>query len=159
KRATLRRCPAPSRTRHGDGPTPRRAALRALRAHPLPAPTHALACLAARSAAQPQECVRSRGCAGRPVDRHTPLGYIFRYEVPSMSPEQQPALVAGQAIGRYRVVRKMGGGGVSEVYEGFDGSMHRRVAIKVLDRRSAADDVIVARFFNEGLACNVAEHP
>src|SRR5207253_4889151 len=61
--------------------------------------------------------------------------------------------------GRYRVVRKLGTGGMANVYLAEDQELGRRVAIKMLDDRHAQDDQFVERFRRE--AKNVAglSHP
>ena len=76
-----------------------------------------------------------------------------------MSSLSRSALSIGQPIGQYRIVRRLGGGAMADVYEGFDESMQRQVALKVLHPELADDESTVARFFNEGLAANVARHP
>ena len=61
--------------------------------------------------------------------------------------------------GRYRVVRKLGTGGMANVYLAEDQELGRRVAIKMLDDRHAQDEQFVERFRRE--AKNVAglSHP
>jgi eukaryotic-like serine/threonine-protein kinase len=61
--------------------------------------------------------------------------------------------------GRYRVVRKLGTGGMANVYLAEDQELGRRVAIKMLDARHSQDEQFVERFRRE--AKNVAglSHP
>ncbi len=61
--------------------------------------------------------------------------------------------------GRYRVVRKLGTGGMANVYLAEDQELGRRVAIKMLDDRHSQDEQFVERFRRE--AKNVAglSHP
>ena len=58
-------------------------------------------------------------------------------------------LTPGSMFGQFRIVRYVGGGGMGHVYEGFDCDLERTVAIKVLPRRKASDEAVVARFLNE----------
>ena len=51
--------------------------------------------------------------------------------------------------GRYRIMRKLGSGGMANVYLAEDQELGRRVAIKILNDRHAGDDQFVARFRNE----------
>src|SRR5215218_10107992 len=51
--------------------------------------------------------------------------------------------------GRYRIVRKLGTGGMANVYLAEDQELGRRVAIKILDDRHAGDDQFVERFRRE----------
>src|SRR5437879_5256819 len=48
--------------------------------------------------------------------------------------------------GRYMVVRKLGTGGMANVYLAEDQELGRRVAIKMLDERHAGDEQFVERF-------------
>ena len=63
------------------------------------------------------------------------------------------------AIGPYRIVRKIGEGGMGVVYEGLNEALARRVAIKVLHAEVAGSASVVERFFNEARAVNLIEHP
>src|SRR5688572_1659931 len=61
-------------------------------------------------------------------------------------------------VGRYRVLQHLGGGGSSEVYLAEDTVMRRKVALKVLRRRDAADRDI--RHFDRELRCaSMLNHP
>src|SRR6266513_2891745 len=61
--------------------------------------------------------------------------------------------------GRYRIVRKLGTGGMANVYLAEDQELGRRVAIKVLDDRHASDDQFVERFRREAKAAAALSHP
>src|SRR4029079_19487231 len=51
--------------------------------------------------------------------------------------------------GRYKIIRKFGSGGMANVYLAEDQELGRRVAIKILDDRHAADEQFVERFRRE----------
>src|ERR671927_71946 len=60
---------------------------------------------------------------------------------------------------RYRVVRKLGAGGMADVYLAEDQELGRRVAIKILDERHAQDDQFVERFRREAKNAAGLSHP
>lgn len=62
-------------------------------------------------------------------------------------------------IGPYRILRKLGEGGMGVVYEGVHEEIARRVAIKVLHPDHARSLGAVDRFFNEARSVNLIEHP
>src|SRR6184192_270634 len=61
--------------------------------------------------------------------------------------------------GRYRVVRKLGTGGMANVYLAEDQELGRRVAIKVLDDRHSQDEQFVERFRREAKNAAGLSHP
>src|SRR5947207_4609154 len=61
--------------------------------------------------------------------------------------------------GRYRIVRKLGAGGMADVYLAEDQELGRRVAIKILNDRHAADDSFVERFRREAKNAAGLSHP
>ncbi len=61
--------------------------------------------------------------------------------------------------GRYRIMRKLGAGGMANVYLAEDQELGRRVAIKILNDRHAGDDQFVARFRNEAKNAASLSHP
>jgi eukaryotic-like serine/threonine-protein kinase len=61
--------------------------------------------------------------------------------------------------GRYRVTRKLGGGGMADVYLAEDQELGRRVAIKILHDRYANDDQFVERFRREATHAAGLSHP
>jgi eukaryotic-like serine/threonine-protein kinase len=61
--------------------------------------------------------------------------------------------------GRYRIVRRIGSGGMADVYEAEDTQLGRHVAIKLLHRRFAEDDEFVERFRREASAAAGLSHP
>src|SRR5215212_9820347 len=61
--------------------------------------------------------------------------------------------------GRYLIVRKLGSGGMANVYLAHDQELGRRVAIKILDDRHAADEQFVERFRREAQNAAGLSHP
>ncbi|HXG76972.1 MAG TPA: Stk1 family PASTA domain-containing Ser/Thr kinase [Gaiellaceae bacterium] len=61
--------------------------------------------------------------------------------------------------GRYRVTRKLGGGGMADVYLAEDQELGRRVAIKILHGRYANDEQFVERFRREATHAAGLSHP
>ncbi|MBA3365398.1 MAG: Stk1 family PASTA domain-containing Ser/Thr kinase [Actinobacteria bacterium] len=61
--------------------------------------------------------------------------------------------------GRYRVMRKLGAGGMADVYLAEDQELGRRVAIKILNDRHAADQQFVERFRREAKNAAGLSHP
>ena len=62
-------------------------------------------------------------------------------------------------IGPYRLVRKLGEGGMGEVYEALHQTIERQVAIKILHPIYAHSSDIGKRFVNEARAVNLINHP
>ena len=60
---------------------------------------------------------------------------------------------------RYRIARKLGGGGMADVYLAEDQELGRRVAIKILHERYANDDQFVERFRREATHAAGLSHP
>jgi serine/threonine-protein kinase len=69
--------------------------------------------------------------------------------------------VAGDTVidGRYRVLRRLGSGGMADVYCAEDTHLGRQVAIKILHRRFAQDQEFVERFRREAKAAAGLNHP
>src|SRR5437870_5680261 len=61
--------------------------------------------------------------------------------------------------GRYKVVRKLGAGGMANVYLAEDQDLGRRVALKILNDRHANDDSFVERFRREAKNAAGLSHP
>src|SRR3954452_15257171 len=61
--------------------------------------------------------------------------------------------------GRYRIQRKLGSGGMANVYLAEDQELGRRVAIKILNDRHANDDQFVERFRREAKNAAALSHP
>src|SRR5438045_9271985 len=61
--------------------------------------------------------------------------------------------------GRYKIIRKLGAGGMADVYLAEDQELGRRVAIKILNERHAADDSFIERFRREAKNAAGLSHP
>jgi serine/threonine-protein kinase len=114
----------------------------------------------------------------RPYDSGPPLaagsGGLGRAETEFVAPALAPTeaapqvrlsqpmsveLAPGTAVGEYRVLRKLGEGGMGAVYAGEQPTIGKRVAIKVLAPHCASEPDLVRRFVEEARAANRIQHP
>lgn len=112
-------------------------------AAPAPAASPAAPASPAAQAAPPAQA----GTTAKPAPAAQP-----RKELP-------PDALVGKDVGGYRVLKKVGQGGMGSVYIAEQVSLKREVALKVLSERFVADSAFVDQFVNEARAAGQLNHP
>jgi len=73
--------------------------------------------------------------------------------------ESEDTLSDEQQVGTYLIERKIGEGGMGQVYAAYDQNLQRPVALKLLNPMAAADDTIARRFLREARLLARLNHP
>jgi hypothetical protein len=70
-----------------------------------------------------------------------------------------PQTNIGQDVGPYKIIERLGGGGMGEVFLAEDARLNRLVALKILPAYFVSDDARLRRFQREARAASALNHP
>lgn len=86
---------------------------------------------------------------------------LISYSIPGTTPEHAGQLrySSGTNLGRYEIIRRLGVGGMGEVYLARDVQLQRDVGIKVLAQVHTANPTWLQRFFREAKVASAVNHP
>jgi serine/threonine protein kinase len=76
-----------------------------------------------------------------------------------MASPEKSELEPGRNLGHYRIIRRIGAGGMGEVYLAGDARLERRVAVKILPTELAQNPDRMGRFIREAKAASTLNHP
>lgn len=78
---------------------------------------------------------------------------VVRKSVPSSTQD------LGESFGKFRILQKLGQGGMSEVYKALDTSNGREVALKLIKQELAQDQEFIERLYREATHLRLLNHP
>ena len=98
----------------------------------------------------------AEGCSGIPFACEHVVAYV--HAVTQEFAPDRAILTAGMMLGRYRLVGRIGEGGMGEVWKAHDANLDREVAIKMLLRGALQDATTRERFRREALVLSRLSH-
>lgn len=108
------------------------------------------------------DAIIQRCLAENPDERYLPLELVREINdiLGEVSGGQSiEGILAGQTLGRYQLLERIGQGGMSSVYKAYQPGLDRYVAVKVLPTYFSRDSLFAARFAREAQAIARLRHP